>query len=258
MPSVTLAGARLNYQFDGPDAAPVLVLAHGLGADLSMWAPQVLPLSERFRLLRYDARGHGQSSVPAGPYSIRDLGLDVLNLADVLNVGRFHFCGLSMGGMIGMWLAVNAPQRLDRLVLANTAAKVGSAEMWNARIQKVRAEGMAAVASIMAERAFTEAFRLRKPDTLARTQQMLLDAPAEGFAGGCAAIRDMDQRSDIARITAPTLVIAGVHDGATPAEEGRSIAETIPGARYAELDASHLSNVERPHEFNRAVLEFLQ
>lgn len=257
MPKLTIANAQFNYRFDGPSHAPVLVLSNSLGTHLDMWAPQMPDFARHFRVLRYDTRGHGESSVTEGPYSVEQLGGDVLGLVDAFGIGRFDFCGLSMGGMIGMWLGVHAPQRVRKLLLANTAAKIGSAELWNARIDTVRAGGMAAVADVVAERWFTQGFRARDPAAVARIRQMLLDAPPEGYCANCAAIRDMDQREVIARIACPTLVLTGAHDGLTPAADGRFVAATVPGARYVELDASHLSNVEQPQEFSRAVIDFL-
>ncbi len=257
MPKLTIADAQLHYRFDGPADAPVLVLSNSLGTQLEMWDSQVPDFARRFRLLRYDTRGHGESSVTAGPYRVEQLGRDVLALADAHAIERFDFCGLSMGGMIGMWLGVHAPRRVRTLVLANTGAKIGRTELWNARIDTVRAGGMAAIADVVAERWFTPGFRAREPAAVARIRQMLLAAPPEGYCANCAAIRDMDQREVIARIACPTLVLSGTHDALTPPADGRFVADTVPGARYAELDAAHLSNVEQPQAFSRAVIDFL-
>lgn len=257
MARVDIQGAQFNYRFEGPEDAPMLVLSNSLGTSYDMWAPQMAAFSSRFRVLRYDSRGHGQSAVTPGPYTIEQLGRDVVALLDALDIERAHFCGLSKGGMVGMWLGVNAPRRIDRLVLCNTAAKIGTAELWNARIDAVRSGGMAAVADAVVERWFTEGFRTRDPAAVDRVRQMLLDTPPEGYAASCAAVRDMDQRASIANISRPTLVVAGTHDGATPAVETRQIAESVPRARYVELDASHLSNVEQASRFSEAVLGFL-
>ena len=257
MPLIDIGGAQLNYRFDGLDTAPVLVLANSLGTDLGMWEPQVAAFSSRFRVLRHDSRGHGQSAVTPGPYTIDRLGQDVVALLDALGIARAHFCGLSKGGMVGMWLGVNAGERVDRLVLANTAAKIGTAELWNARIDAVRQGGMAAVADQVVGRWFTEGFRARAPEAVERVRQMLLATPPEGYTACCAAVRDMDQRADIVRIDRPTLVIAGTHDGSTPPADTRAIAETVRAAKCVELDASHLSNVEQAEQFTREVLDFL-
>jgi 3-oxoadipate enol-lactonase len=257
MPMLELGDARIHYCFDGPADAPVLVLSNSLGTDLEMWAPQMPAFTKAFRVLRYDTRGHGRSPATPGPYTVAQLGQDVVSLLDGLGIERAHFCGLSMGGMIGMWLGVNAGLRLKRLVLCNTAAKIGTADLWNARIDRVNAAGMAAIADAVVERWFTPGFVERQPAAVALLRQMLVDSSPDGYGACCAAVRDMDQRADIAHITVPTLVITGTHDGATPAADGRAAAEAIPGARYVELDASHLSNVEQAEQFTGHVLGFL-
>lgn len=257
MPMLDIGDAQLNYRFDGAEGAPVLVLSNSLGTTLDMWTPQMAAFSQHFRVLRYASRGHGESAATPGPYSIERLGRDVVALLDGLSIERAHFCGLSKGGMVGMWLGVHAGPRLDRLVLCNTAAKIGTAELWNTRIDSVRQGGMAAVADAVVERWFTEGFRSREPAAVARVRQMLLDTPPQGYMACCAAVRDMDQRRDIARISCPTLVVAGTHDGATPPADTRRVAESVPGARYVELDASHLSNIEEAGRFTQEVLGFL-
>ncbi|MGB9245036.1 MAG: 3-oxoadipate enol-lactonase [Candidatus Acidiferrales bacterium] len=257
MPFAESNGARLNYRFDGPADAPVLVLSNSLGTNLSMWDPQIPALAERFRVLRYDTRGHGQSSVTPGPYSITQLGRDVVGLLDAVGIERAHFCGLSMGGVTGMWLGVYAPERINRLVLCNTAAKIGAADMWNARIETVRTNGLSAVAETQAQRWFTPAFIAKAPDVIAATRQMIASTSPEGYAANCGAIRDMDQRETISRIRARTLVIGGLQDPVISAADLRYLVDTIPGAKLVELDASHLSNVEAPVEFTKALLNFL-
>jgi 3-oxoadipate enol-lactonase len=248
----------IHYRFDGPDDAPVLVLAHSLGIHHGLWDPQVPTLGARFRLLRYDSRGHGQSEVTPGPYTIERFGRDVVDLLDGLGIERAHFCGLSIGGAVGIWLALSAPGRLRRLVLANTAARIGTAEIWAARIDAVRAGGVAAVAPFSVERWFTPAFRERAPDAVDRARQMLLATPTEGYLAACAAVRDMDAREQVARITVPTLVLSGTHDATTPPADGHFLAGRIPGARYLELPAAHLSNIEAANWFGAAVTEFLE
>ncbi len=257
MPFAESNGARLNYRFDGPVDAPVLVLSNSLGTNLSMWDPQIPALAAQFRVLRYDTRGHGQSSVTPGPYSITQLGRDVVGLLDAVGIERAHFCGLSMGGVTGMWLGIYAPERINRLVLCNTAAKIGSTEMWNTRIDTVRTNGLSAVAETQAQRWFTPAFIAKAPDVIAATRQMIASTSPEGYAANCGAIRDMDQRETISRIGARTLVIGGLHDPVISAADLRYLVDTIPGAKLVELDASHLSNVEAPVEFTKALLNFL-
>ena len=258
MPFADVTGARLRYRFDGPDEAPVLLLSNSLGTNLDMWAPQVPALAARYRVLRYDSRGHGESSVTPGPYEVAQLARDVLALLDALGIERVLYCGLSLGGMVGQWLGANAPERFSRIALCNTSAYMGDARAaYDARIDTVSKHGMAAVVDAVIERWYTPAFIARSPDAIANTRHMLLDSPAAGYLASCAAVRDMDQRASAARIRVPTLVIAGTHDNATPAAAGRFLAETIRGARYVELDAAHLSNVEAPVDFTRALTDFL-
>ena len=250
-------GVRLHYELEGREDAPVLVLSNSLGTTLEMWAPQMPALLQHFRVLRHDARGHGRSDVPPGPYSTSQLGADVLALMDHLGIARAHFCGLSMGGMIGMWLGTHHAGRLDRLALCNTAAKIGTPETWNPRIAKVEAEGMASIVDTVLERWFTDRFRARAPEQVAVVRDMLLNTAPAGYSANCAAVRDMDQRADLASIRVPALVIAGTHDGSTPAADGRAVADAIPGARYVELDAAHLSNWEQSEQFTQALVAFL-
>jgi 3-oxoadipate enol-lactonase len=257
MPHADLAHVRLNYRVDGPPHAPWLTLSNSLGTDLDMWAPQVPALIERFRVLRYDVRGHGASSAPPPPYSIATLAGDVIALLDLLGIERTHFCGLSMGGMTGIRLALAAPSRIGRLVLASTGARIGSADAWNARISAVHTTGLASIADAIMERWFTRAFREANPHEIARFRSVLVKCAPDGYAACCAAVRDYDARPELAAIRAPTLAIAGTHDPGTPPSDLRAIVERVPGARYAELDASHLSNVEQPTDFLAAVIGHL-
>ncbi|HEY6912803.1 MAG TPA: 3-oxoadipate enol-lactonase [Myxococcales bacterium] len=250
--------ARLFHRFDGPEKAPVLVLSNSLGTALEMWDPQMPALTGRFRVLRYDTRGHGRSDVPPGAYTIAELGKDVLALLDETGVERASFCGLSMGGMIGMWLGTNAPGRIERLVLCNTSAQmIGTPELWQQRITLARTRGMTALAEGVIERWFTPEFRARDPEAVEKVRKMLLATPGEGYAACCAAIRDQDQLDSISAVRAPTLVIAGSRDPATPPDHGRAIASRIRGARFVELPAAHLSNIEARDRFNASLSEFL-
>jgi 3-oxoadipate enol-lactonase len=222
-----------------------------------MWDAQIPQLEQYFRILRYDTRGQGRSSVTPGDYTIEQLGRDVLGLLDALGLERVHFCGLSMGGMIGIWLGVHAPGRLHRLVLCNTAARIGSKEVWNARIATVRKEGMRPVAAAVIERWFTPEFRAASPQKVTQAQQMLENSPPEGYAASCAAIRDIDQCDTVSGITAPTLVIYGGKDPVAPAADTQFLVDQIRGAVSIELNAAHLSNVEQPETFTEAVISFL-
>jgi 3-oxoadipate enol-lactonase len=257
MPFVESSDLRLNYRFDGPEKAPVIVLSNSLGTNLSMWDPQATVLCEKFCVLRYDTRGHGLSSVTPGPYSIEQLGRDVITLLDALKIERAYFCGLSMGGMTGMWLGVNAASRMKGLVLCSTAAKIGTPETWNARIKDVKERGMAAVATTVVLRWFSENFVKKSPEVIEAMRQMLLQAPPEGYAACCAAIRDADLSQDLSRVTARTLVIAGAQDPVISTADAHLVAEGIPGASYMELQAAHLSNIEAAPQFTEALLKFL-
>ncbi|NEX62019.1 3-oxoadipate enol-lactonase [Noviherbaspirillum galbum] len=258
MPFLDLAGIRLHYDIEGREGAPWLILSNSLGTTMDMWQPQLPALRERFRVLRYDTRGHGQSGIPAQDFAVEQLGRDVLALMDHLGIERAHFCGLSMGGMTGIWLGIHAGARIDRLVLCNTSAHIGPPELWNARIDKVRNEGMAAIVPAVIERWFTPAYRQRAPEEVERVRRMLLETDPQGYVGNCAAVRDMDQRGEAATIANPALVIAGTHDLATPAADGRWLAGQIKGAAYVELDAAHLSNWEQADMFTAALTRFLE
>jgi len=256
MPFIESGDLRLNYRFDGLQR-PVIVLSNSLGTNLSMWDPQATVLCEKFCVLRYDTRGHGLSSVTPGPYSIEQLGRDVITLLDALKVESAYFCGLSMGGMIGMWLGVNAASRMKGLVLCSTAAKIGTADTWNARIKDVKERGMAAIATTVVLRWFSEDFVKKSPEVIEAMRQMLLQAPPEGYAACCAAIRDADLSHDLSRVTARTLVIAGAQDPVISSANAHLVAEGIPGASYLELQAAHLSNIEAAPQFTEALLKFL-
>ena len=258
MPFVSVSNSRIYYEMQGPSSAPVLVLSNSLGTNLGLWNPQVSEFAQEYRVLRYDMRGHGQSEVSPAPYSIPQLAQDVLALLDALNISAVHFCGLSIGGAIGMALALRAPQRLQKVILCNTAAKIGTSESWNARIAAVRKGGMPAIVDPVLERWFTPGFRQRVPAAIAATRSMLLNTPPEGYIGCCEALRDMDLRDAIAQIRVPTLVIAGTCDAATTPAEADFIMKAIAGAEYVEFPAAHLSNVEAAGQFTARVLCFLR
>lgn len=250
-------GCPIAYRIDGPETAPVLCLSNSLGTAMAMWAPQMPAFTQRFQVLRYDNRGHGKSASPAGAYSMDRLGRDVIELLDQLAIERVHFCGLSLGGMIGQWLGVRAPERLHRLVLANSSSFMGPPSAWDDRIDSVLRDGMTGLAGASVARWFSKAFRDAAPDQLADVKAMLLATDPQGYAGVCAAIRDMDMRRSVSLIPVPTLVIGGSLDPATPLPESEDLAARISGARLAILPAAHLSNTECPDAFAHAVLDFL-
>lgn len=257
MPIETIKGEPFHLRIDGPADAPVLMLSNSLGTNLSMWDPQIPEWSKRFRVLRYDSRGHGRSTAPDTPYTIAQLGGDALAILDHFGIERAHWCGLSKGGMVGQWLACNASQRLDRVVLANTAAFMGPPSLWDDRIATARNQGMAPLVRPVLERWFSTGFVARDTATVAKVSAMLETTPPLGYANCCAAIREMDQREAIRAVTNPVLVIVGTLDPATPPAAGKLIADTIPGAKLVELEAAHLSNLEQPAAFTKAVLDFL-
>lgn len=257
MPFIESNGVRLRYRLEGKPGAPVILFSNSLGTNLSMWGGQVSALQDAFRILRYDTRGHGLSAVAPGPYTQEQLGGDVLALMDAAGISQAHFCGLSMGGQAGIWLGANAPQRFAGLVLCDTAARIGKAEIWNTRIAALRAGGMPAIVSGTIERWFTPGFVGRAPETIASVRRMLLATPPQGYIACCEAIRDTDLTEQAPRVSVPTLVISGTHDPATPPAQGRLLASMIRGARYLELDASHLSNIEAAPRFTAAMREFL-
>lgn len=260
MPGVTLVDGDLHYQLDGPATAPVLVLSNSLGTDLHMWDAQISAFTEHFRVLRYDTRGHGHSLVTPGPYSIEQHGRDVLALLDALDLAQVHFCGLSMGGLIGQWLAINAPQRLNRLVICNSAAKIGTADIWNGRIDSVLrdgAAGMRALRNGTITRWFTPAFAAAHPAEVEAVVSVLEHTSPQGYAANCAAVRDADFREQVATIRLPLLVVAGQVDPVTTTDDGHFVLERVSGSRMVVLEAAHLSSVEAAEVFTRSVMDFL-
>ncbi|RXZ45553.1 3-oxoadipate enol-lactonase [Crenobacter cavernae] len=257
MPFIDLDTGRLHYQFDGFSDAPVLLLSNSLGTDINMWSPQLDAFTRHFRVLRYDTRGHGHSVNTPGPYSLELLGRDVITLLDALGIERAYFCGISMGGLTGQWLAVNAPDRLIKLVVSNTAARIGDAAGWQARAHLVRESGIPEVADGAASRWFTPHFIQHKPELVEMLLHQLRNSHAAGYAACCDALAVADLSDDIARIPLPTLVVAGTFDAVTTPADADFIAGRIEGARRVDLPASHLSNVEAAADFNREVLDFL-
>ena len=249
---------ELRHQFRGKRGSPAVVFTGSLGTDLTMWQPQADRLRPHFCTLRYDIRGHGASEVPPGPYAMDDLGSDLVALLDRLGIERASLCGLSIGGMISMWVAAHAPERVKRLVLCCTAAQLGPPEGWHERAATVRAGGVEAVADAVLERWFTPRFASEHPEVIGRFRAQLVATQREGYAGCCEAIAAMDLTGDLPSIDAPTLVLAGADDPATPPPYGEQIAELIPGARFELVShAAHLASVERPDLTTMTILRFL-
>jgi 3-oxoadipate enol-lactonase len=251
--------ALLGHDILGADDAPPLILGSSLGTTRDMWGPQLVALSERWRVIRYDHVGHGTSPVPDGPVSLGDLGRAVLGLADHLGVPRFHYAGLSLGGMVGMWLAINAPERVDRMVLLCTSAHLPPASVWLERARVVEQHGCGAIADVIVGRWFTPSFAQAHQDVVAPFTESLKATPPLGYAACCNVIAGMDLRTELQQISAPTLVIAGADDPATPADaHARVIAAGIPLARLAVVEhAAHLANVEQPDTVTRLILDHL-
>lgn len=256
MPFAEVNNTRLFYRLEGKNGLPVLVLAHSLGCDHEMWAPQMPGLLDYFQVLRYDTRGHGASDVPSGDYTLDQFGHDLLGLVDKLGIQSFAVCGLSMGGAVGQWLALNAPQKLTRIVLANTSPKFGSPDLWNARRKSVLEDGIRAVVDAVMQRFF---FPDKQTTSAAESiRSVFMATDPKGYAACCAALRDMDSLASLNKIKTPTLIIGSDRDPSTPWEGNSSIlARNIPGAKAVKLNTAHLSNLEQPHAFTTAVLEFL-
>jgi 3-oxoadipate enol-lactonase / 4-carboxymuconolactone decarboxylase len=258
VPFSTIDNRRLFYRLEGREGAPVLVFSHSIGADHGMWAPQVPDLLSHFRVLRYDIRGHGASDAPQGDYSIEELGREMLGLADALKISEFAFCGLSLGGAIGQWLAIHAGDRVSRLVLANTSPQFGPRSNWDARRKAVLDGGMAAVIDLVMQRFFSTETLARGDVYAQAVRSVILGTDPIGYAGCCAALRDADHTQSVKQIRVPTLVIVGERDVATPwSGHGEILAREIPEAQVLHLPAAHLSNIERPRSFTAALFNFL-
>ncbi len=257
MSKIESAEAILHYAVSGKADGPPLVLAHSLGSGMRMWEKVLPAFEERFQVVRYDLRGHGESSTPHGPYSVEQLGGDLIWLMDAVGVSRAHICGLSLGGLVAMWMGIHAADRVERIVLANTAARIGTRDGWEQRILAVREYGMESIASQTPGRWFTETYRARCPDEMESIRQMVASTPPEGYIACCAALRDADLMDQIHSIDAPCLVVAGTHDPATTLQDGQTLHGALRRSTFVELDASHLSAWERYEEFSQAVLSFL-
>lgn len=258
MSDVRNGDARIRFHVSGALDAPTVLLAHSLGASSEMWAAQLSALEPHFRVIRYDTRGHGASSVPAGEYSLSQLGADALAVLDATATSRAHVCGISMGGQLAMWLAVHAAARVDRIVLANTAARLGTAAGWTERIEVVRAQGMRPVAGTVRGRWLTTGYADAHPDAADALAALVMATDPVGYVGCCTAIRDTDMNGDLARIGVPALVIAGEHDPAATLADAELLCGQLAGARLVRLGTAHLSNVEDADGFNGAVVAFLE
>jgi 3-oxoadipate enol-lactonase / 4-carboxymuconolactone decarboxylase len=258
MSFATLNGFRHYYRFEGVAGRPVLVLSHSIGTDHGLWNPQMPDLLRHFQVLRYDTRGHGASDTPPGEYSVEMLGRDALALVDHLGIQKFAWCGLSMGGAIGQWLALNAGGRLTHLILANTTARFGDRALWESRVKTVRDGGMAALVDLATRRFFSETTLKQPNEAVSSIRSVLLCTDPAGYIGCCGALRDFENTVRLKDISVPTLVIVGDNDVSTPwAGNSEVLAREVPNAKAIRLPAAHLSNLEQPRSFTSAVLSFL-
>lgn len=255
MNGLIVDGVRLAYCLDGDEHSPPMVLINSLGTDLRMWNPQVPALTGSFQVLRYDIRGHGQSGTSPEAFTIERLGLDLLALLNELSIVRAHFCGLSLGGMIALWLAIHHPERIERAVFANTAARIGTVEGWNSRIDAVQAGGMAAVRQAVVARFLSGAFRERHPETAQWVGNLIEATNPFGYVAACVALRDADLRHLIHKIRVPSLILAGALDESTPPAQAEELHQAIDGSDLIIFpDVAHLSNVEQPEAFSACLL----
>ena len=253
MPTFTSNDAEINYQTFGDANKPAIIFSNSLGTKYSMWQPQIDALQNDFFVICYDTRGHGASSAPQGPYTIEQLGQDVSNLLDHLNVKKASFCGISMGGLTGQWLAIHKPEYFNHVIVCNTAAKVGQEQAWNERAALVREQGLQPIAATAASRWFTERFIQSQAAIVESLSNDLAAGSAEGYASCCEALAKADLREELKNIKVPVLVIAGQQDPVTTVVNGQFMVDRIPNSQLFEINASHISNIECPNEFTQAI-----
>lgn len=258
MPTFTSNDAEINYQTFGDSTQSALIFSNSLGTQYSMWQSQIDALKNDFFIVCYDTRGHGNSSAPKGAYTIEQLGNDVINLLDHLDIQTAIFCGISLGGLTGQWLAIHHPQRFKKMIISNTAAKIGQEQAWNERAQLVREQGLAAVAASAASRWFTESFIQSHSKLVSKLSNELATSNPEGYASCCDALAKADLSAQIQSISIPVLVITGTQDPITTTKDAQFIVNNIRNSALFEIEASHISNIEQPEAFNHAVYSFVQ
>lgn len=257
MPTFTSNDAQINYQTFGDANKPALIFSNSLGTKYSMWQPQIEHFQQDHYVICYDTRGHGASSAPQGPYSLEQLGQDVVNLLDHLDIAKAAFCGISMGGLTGQWLAIHKPERFSQVIVCNTAAKIGQEQAWQDRAVLVREQGLAPIAATAASRWFTDPFIQSNPAVVAELSNDLGAGSPEGYANCCEALAKADVREQLSSIQIPVLIIAGQQDPVTTVADGQFMQQRIANSRLFEINASHISNIEQPEAFNQAVQTFL-
>ncbi len=257
MPTFTSNDAQINYQTFGDASKPALVFSNSLGTKYSMWQPQIAHFQQDYYVICYDTRGHGGSEAPQGPYSLEQLGQDIVNLLDHLNIAKAAFCGISMGGLTGQWLAIHKPERFSQVIVCNTAAKIGQEQAWQDRAALVREQGLAPIAATAASRWFTDPFIQSNPAVVAELSNDLGAGSPEGYANCCEALAKADVREQLSSIQIPVLIIAGQQDPVTTVADGQFMQQRIANSQLFEINASHISNIEQPEAFNQAVQTFL-
>ncbi len=257
MPTFTSNDAQINYKTFGDSTKAALIFSNSLGTNFSMWQPQIDHFQNDYFVICYDTRGHGASSTPQGPYTLQQLGQDVIELLDHLKIKKAIFCGISMGGLTGQWLAIHHPARFSHVIVANTAAKIGQEQAWNDRAALVHAQGLQPIASTAAARWFTDTFIQNHAEQVQKLQNDLAQGSAEGYASCCEALSQADVREQLSSITVPVLVIAGQQDPVTTVADGQFLQQNIPQSQLVEINASHISNIEIPQAFNHAVQTFI-
>lgn len=258
MPTFTLNDIALHYQTFGDTDKPALIFSNSLGTNLSMWQQQLDYFEAHFFVICYDTRGHGSSSAPQGPYTLEQLGLDVIHLLDHLKIQTASFCGISMGGLTGQWLAIHYPERFNHVVVSNTAAKIGQEQAWLERASLVREQGLKPIAATAASRWFTEPFIQSQTAIVKHLSNDLAAGSSEGYASCCEALAKADLRDQLKKIKVPVLIIAGTADPVTTVEDAEFMLERIPNAQFAKINASHISNIEQPEIFNQIISDFIR
>lgn len=258
MPKIQLTNFNCNYKFENFGHQKTLVLSNSLGTTLSMWEDNVDVLSHYFNILRYDTRGHGESTISPDKVSIAELGNDVIELLDYLKLDQVYFCGLSIGGLTGQWLGINHPTRFEKIIISNTSAKIGTKEGWEARVKQVTENGLGSILSATAERWFTPGYRAKNPEKVQTILNNFESNSLQGYTACCYAVAGADFREQLHNLDVPTLIIVGTQDQVTTFEDGKFIQKRTPIASLVTLDAAHLSNMEHPEEFAKHIIHFTQ